>query len=46
MDATVVRASGMRVGKGKYAGTIWSYNGSLWMIFKKTDRFAYCWGKA
>lgn len=45
MDARIVREKGQKVGKGKYAGTIWSYNGSLWMIFGK-DNFAYCWGKA
>lgn len=45
MDARIVREKGQKVGKGKHAGTIWSYNGSLWMIFGN-DNFAYCWGKA
>jgi hypothetical protein len=45
MEAATVKAHGKRVGKGKHTGVVWSYNGSLWMILKKNDKFAYLWGR-
>lgn len=45
MNAKIVKANGTKVGKGKHAGNLWSYNGSLWMIFGN-DNFAYRWGNA